>query len=240
MFAGDISINRFAGLPPEYITIEYSRNNGQTWTKQEVDNVLLNQLFSTQKDACLYIGGYSDYNNISSSNDQTKITIEIPKTRFKFYANIRKFYLFVSTNGASMTVDITASETLSSSNPATKEITKDRVINGWSGYNTINCDVILGGNANYGYSKLEFIFKQKLISSTAPAQIYSIFAYCGNVYQTPSNLANTGHLYRWQGTQNAIFPQSVFVNDTFSSSNMLLPASEIDSRIAASWEWGEY
>lgn len=31
MFAADQLVNRFAGLPPDYVTVEYSINNGDLW-----------------------------------------------------------------------------------------------------------------------------------------------------------------------------------------------------------------
>ena len=30
MFAADQLVNRFAGLPPDYVTVEYSTNNGES------------------------------------------------------------------------------------------------------------------------------------------------------------------------------------------------------------------
>lgn len=240
MFAADQLVNRFAGLPPDYVTVEYSTNNGESWygTSVLTDTDIYN-FFSKKAGRQIYLGG--DINRDNPSDCQLRITIDIPTTNYKFYASICKFYIWASTNGVSkLTVDLTV---YNKTKGTSKTICTNHSLGGWSGYNTINLNDTIGGSETYGIgNKLVFTFKQVAgtdNSATKCAGIYSIFAYTNNTWATPSNLAETGHIYNWYGLET-VFPSSVYAYNKYNADNKLMTASDVDSKIEDSWTWGEY
>lgn len=239
MFAADQMVNRFTGMPPDYITIEYSTNNGESWSEYpNLSDIDKQDVFSKKDQTMLCLGGNNTNDN--PSNCQLKITIDIPTDTYKFYAQVCKFYIWVSTKGTSkLTVDIIV---YNKTKGTSKTICTNHVLAGWPGYNTINLREIIGGTEEFGAgNKIVFTFKQVAGTgswSTKNAIISSIFAYTTNTWTTPSNLAATGHMYTWFGN-NTIFPSAVYAGK-YHTDYQLLTKSQVESKINESWTWAEY
>ena len=241
LFASDQNVNRFAFLPSSYISVQYSRNAGETWEDYpDLTSTDIYNFFSKKDFVQIYLGGSATN---QTSDSQLKITITIPTTNYRFYASIRKFYIWASTNGTTnFTVDLTVYD---KTNNKTHIIAKNHKLSGWSGYNTINCNTTIGGSEpTWGHGgTMEFIFKQTTATTGnhvgRSACIYSIFAYSDNIWAYPSNLARTGHMYDWYGLET-VFPSSVYAYNKYDVDNKLMTASDVDSKIEDSWTWGEY
>lgn len=239
MFAADQMVNRFAGMPADYITVEYSTNNGGSWSEYpNLTNENKQDLLTKRVQKQIYLG--RNKTNDNPSNCQLRITIDIPTDTYKFYAKICKFYIWASTNGTSkLTVDIIV---YNKTKVTSKTICTNHVLSGRPGYNTVNLNDIIGGSEEYGIgNKIVFTFKQVAGTeslATRNACIYSIFAYTSNTWVTPSNLAETGHMYTWY-VNDTVFPSGVY-SGLHTAGYKLLTESEVESKIQDSWTWGEY
>ena len=96
-------------------------------------------------------------------------------------------------------------------------------LDGWFGFNVINfTEFKIGTTANAGqYRNVRFVFGAEANNNPADSShsadtyggmiVYNVLMYGGWGWGSPSNLANTGHLYSWDGDEKATFPAEIKV-----------------------------
>lgn len=85
-------------------------------------------------------------------------------------------------------------------------------LNGWSGYNIINIAPLTtySNSENSQYDIIRFTFGCKEVNTNyGGLTINSIMGFGGVGWTTPSNMADNGHLYKWDWMQSAYFPANV-------------------------------
>ena len=204
----ELGANRFEFGNIAGVAVEYSEDAGATWSKYLVEDSTLTHLFSTA-DRYIYAGG--EKSRLPSVNDMLRVTIDTDV--FQTYTALNKFALYVSTDGAKgcyCTIDAALE-----SSPTVFEVFADKVpINGWSGYNIINIPVMetYGNQPTRQYGLIRFTFG----CTSAPTNpdykglaILKIMGFGGAGWNTPSNMARNGHLYKYNYLQEALFPAAV-------------------------------
>ena len=204
----DLGANRLAFGKPAGITIEYSRDGGETWLDYEATD--------GQKSAILSTGGYnfvigkSDSTNMANEKCMLRITLDTDK--IPVYTIFNKFALYVSTNGSTgcyCTIDASLE-----SAPTTFVPFADKVkISGWSGWNIINVtNLISYGNSpsrQYGLIRFTFGCSSGNNGKYYGLQIYRIMGFGGVGWTTCSNMAKNGSIYSYDSNQNVTFPAAV-------------------------------
>lgn len=203
--------NRFAFLPPECITIEYSRDAGATWSDYGASDMHKTQIVTHLDANILKVGG-PDVSNSNPSDANCRLRVTIKYAGSGLYANLHKFFAWVSTNGGTdCWWKIWARTNASASNESGWiSITDPQPLSGWSGPNIINTGQATFGYAASQFGEIRFEFGQTGVSGNYYGlQIYNIFAYARTCWASQSEMAKTGHLYAYDYAQNATFPNGV-------------------------------
>lgn len=211
-----LSANRFAFLKPEGITIEYTRDNGETWIDYGSSNNSKVALF-TDVGAMHFIGKCDSTNKATEHGTDYQLRVTVTSDLAKIYTVLNKFAIYVSTSGSSQTT-CTIMGRLKSNEEAGKDVwatfAENIAISGWSGWNIIN----ISNKTTYGntsskssqYVDIRFLFKADGGNATYNGMgISKIFAFGGVGWTTPSNLAGKGTIYSYDASQNVTFPASV-------------------------------
>lgn len=209
--------NRFAFLPPECITIEYSRDAGATWLDYGASDVVKTNLTSIKGGATLIIGKSTNANP-ADANCRLRVIFKTQSSIAKLYALFKKFAIFVSTNGSYdnvlswCTIQARTMANVESGSDTWVTFANKVKVFGNSGWNIINTsDILTYANSKTQYGELRFIFGADGVSNSGSAgfAVRSIFAYGIEAWQTPSEMSKTGHLYSYDYAQNATFPNGV-------------------------------
>ena len=196
--------NRLAFGNPAGITIEYSRDGGATWVDYGLSDEGKQAIFSTESHLVI---GKSSANQFATADCMLRATLE--STAFGLYTVLNKFLIYVTTYGSSGCY--CRIEGATSDNPTEfKVITTNDNIQGWSGTNTLNTQVVFGsGTGQIKY--LRFIFGCTAHTNTTYYGLYisRIYGYGGEGWLTPSTMASTGRLYKIDSSQKASFPATV-------------------------------
>lgn len=195
----ELNANRFAGLPNSCFTFERSSDGGSTWSTYSN---------STGTDIVTTSGSASNANTTSSQSAKNwhRITID---ANGKFYGNLKKLAIHLSTNGATgagckLEYGDYSSTTVWTTSTSTS-------VSGWSGWNIINTDRTVG-SSSYGSTRyVRLTFYQTGVNSNYPSNliVYRIRAYTTNCWTAPSNLASHGQVYNWDSSFNVSFPAKV-------------------------------
>lgn len=193
---------------PAGITVEYSRDNGATWTDYGATNSQKVN-FVSGLGAYFSLGGPSASGNTTTS-DQLRITIQPDKCGF--YTSLKTILINILTNGNSdCKVKIERSSRGSDTNFT--QVIGTYAISGWSGWNSIplNIGAFGGGSTQTGNTgALRFTFTHMTVSSSKKATNILDMMFLGTTsWQYNSNMAKTGHIYNWDYRQNAIFPAQI-------------------------------
>ena len=203
-----LGANRFAFGKVAGFTVEYSEDAGETWVEYPLVDSAKAKLFSIGGNY-LYAGG--EKSRQPSVNDRIRVTIDCDA--FGVYSVLNKFALLISTGGASgcyCTIDAALE-----SSPTTFKIFADKVpISGWPGYNIINTAPLetYGNSPLKQYGTIRFTLgctTAPTISNRVGLAIDTIMGFGGVGWTTPSNMAQNGHLYRYNQFQDATFPSNV-------------------------------
>lgn len=188
----ELGANRYAGIKAG-VTIEYSRDNGSTWTSYGASTQSITQLFTTS--TSFIIGKADSTNKATANGTKYQLRITIDHSSASVYSEIRKYVMLVSTNGSnSCTVDI--QRTLKQSPDTWANYMTGISISGWSGYNVIQTSFTAGSSFDNQFRKVRFIFKANGGNTTYNGlSVAAIYAYGGVGWATPSTLAKSGHLY---------------------------------------------
>ena len=204
----ELGANRFMFGKAAGITVEYSEDAGATWNTYPLSDYEKITLFSTGNNY-IYTGGKKD--RPPTKNDMLRVTIDVDT--FGVYTALNKFALFISTGGA-FGCFCTIEASLENS-PTKFKVFADKVpISGWTGYSIINTEKLetYSNAPTRQYGLIRFTFG----STSAPTiegrlglAIAKIMAFGGAGWETPSSMAQRGHLYNYDPYQNATFPATV-------------------------------
>lgn len=218
-----LGANRFAFALARGITVEYSRDNGATWTDYESTNDKKVTIFSGPQitsDICI---GKPTYNSSTkkwentSINNRLRIIVDTNRsTGSNIYTDLNKFVFFISTNGSSgckVTIDAQTKANNDAGNDTWTTFANGVDINGWTGYNVVNTSVIRTyGNSSAQYTKIRFTFYctgNSSMETYGGLQIINIYGFGGMGWWTPSNMARWGNVYTYDANQNVIFPGNI-------------------------------
>lgn len=222
-----LGANRFAFANPAGITIEYSTDGGSTWVDYGATEQQKLALTSTGN--CNFTVGKRSTAGTNTVNDQLRITFDTNSCGV--YSELTKFCIYLSTEGSggcTCTIDkATHSSPSSFSTAATSSVS------GWSGYNIINTgSIVTYGNSDYQYQKLRFTFKISTASTSYKGlTVFSIFAFGGVGWASPSTLAKRGDIYTYDEYKRVTFPSQVTATSFSGSGEGLtsLNASNVSS-----------
>ena len=195
------SANRFQFANPDGITIEYSRDNGSTWTTWT----------STNNDKIGLVSNLSSWYGIGGNpstvtvNDKLRITLNARS--MGVYTSLKKLLIDVNTNGAAGSY-VKIEHSAYGSETVFGEV-GTYLISGWSGWNSIPYEHPFGSNY---IASIRLTFGIAALSATGHSSLLivkNIVAIGPNQWGTPSTMATTGNLYSYDAFQNATFPSQV-------------------------------
>nr|DAO61939.1 MAG TPA: cell division protein [Caudoviricetes sp.] len=208
---GALGANRFAFLKPAGTTFQYSTNSGSSWSNYNLSAIQKSGFFDAGVQQALYASGSS--NVVATASHQLRVIIATSAARI--YTDINKFVINFSTNGCHGTT-VTIEKALESTPDSWVTVASNVPLSGWSGWNVVNVPAIRTyGNASTSqYGRIRFTFKCTSVgSSNSPFVVFCIMAYGGFGWTTASSMAANGHLYSYDGNQNAYFPACVRLNN---------------------------
>lgn len=201
-----LGANRFAFAPAEGITVEYSTDAGETWLDYGLSNNEKIGLLTFPRRQ-INIGKATD--NPLTPASMLRVTIN--STKINLYTVLNKFIMQISTNGCKncyCTIDASLKST-----PETFKVFADKArLSGWSGWNVLNTEGLItySNNANAQYNVIRFTFGCTEVNTNFKGLgVYCIFGFGGVGWNTPSNMAQNGHLYQYNESQEAKFPASI-------------------------------
>lgn len=213
------SANRAQFAKPAGITTEYSIDGGSTWTDYGATDAEKIQLVSGLKTILTYgkrtSGG-------CTTNDKLRITFN--GTACGIYTTLKSVLIDFSNGGASGCTVLVERATMGAPTSFTTVGTYD--ITGWSAWNSIPIGFAFGGyeGQSSNINVLRFTFSVSTVTSTSRPCVYNIMFLGVANWLTPSNMANTGHIYSWTVNQDAIFPGGITAtgfNGNASSANIV-------------------
>ncbi len=208
----DLGADRFAFIPAAKWQVEYSRDNGGTW--QDYGATDAQKLSLTSVGTSLSIGKATSENK-ATADYKLRLTLTTTNT---VYSVLNKFAIDVSTNGSTgcyVTIEGRTKANVDAGANTWVTFAENIPVSGWSGWNIINTSgITTHGNTNNQYANLRFTFGCTGGSSTySGLQIRRLKAFGGVGWQTPSNMAQYGSLYRYDYSQNALFPADVYIQN---------------------------
>ena len=207
----ELGANRFAFGNPKGITIEYSNDGGSTWHDYGASDEQKLRLTTTGSEFTI-----GKVKSSTPENDMLRITFDTSTDNgINCYSDLNKFVIKISTLGSSgcycKIQKATQANPTTYVDAVTSNGTSMSFIDGWPGYNIINTETIRTyGNQPQHYLKLRFIFSNA--GNTTDYQgltVSRIYAFGGAGFNTPSAMADNGHLYYYDYAKNAIFPANV-------------------------------
>lgn len=201
-----LGANRFAFAHADGITVEYSTDAGETWLDYGLSNYEKVVLLTTPNQQ-IYIGKATD----NPLTPASMLRVIINTQKIGLYTRLNKFIMQIATNGCKncyCTIDASLKST-----PETFKVFADKArLSGWSGWNVINTEGLItySNDANRQYAVIRFTFGCTEVNTNFKGLgVYCIFGFGGVGWQTPSNMAQEGHLYTYNGLQEAEFPATV-------------------------------
>ena len=216
-----LGANRLAFVPAAGIKVEYSRDNGTTWSDYELNDSQKIAIFSgPQVSTAAVIGkpgsknpSTNKYDNASVNN---RLRITITTNLARVYTQLNKFVIYCSTSGSDgckCTIDGRTKANYDANNNTWVTFADGVTISGWSGFNVINTQSITTyGNTSNQYVELRFTFYCTSAGSMATyggLQISNIYGFGGVGWTTPSTMAKWGQVYTYDASQNVTFPATV-------------------------------
>jgi hypothetical protein len=206
----ELGANRLMFLRAEGITIEYSRDDGETWVDYGASDSQKSALFSNGGYA-FYIGKADSTNKATANGTKYQLRVTLATVAAHLYTRLHKFIIFLATNGSN-SCTVTIQGALESSPTNFSDFATNISIGGWSGYNVINVPsfITYGNDPSHQYSQIRFIFKANGGNTNYNGlNIIKIMGFGGVGWIVPSTMAQTGHLYNFNQFQDAFFPANV-------------------------------
>lgn len=221
------SANRLAFGNPDGITIEYSTDGGNTWVNYGADDSQKTTLVDTFSNVDIFLGKKTTGNG--TINDMLRITLNA--YTMGIYTRPTKLMLNVSTNGVKeINVKIDWSK---HGAPDVYTNLDTYKVAGWSRWNSISLFGKLytfGGSSTQSNNceNLRLTFSVAELGDTASnrAEICNILLFGETCWTSNSSMAKTGHLYKYDHLQNAMFPALIAENGVFLQ-NKYAPLSSV-------------
>lgn len=221
--------NQIAFIDPDAITIQYSRDGGDTWINYRPrttdDEIYLDNLYkkrfvsgiNTNLSNFYVLGKATSYSELSNNN---QLRIEIDTYKAKLDCNIRFIVPYINKHGMT-TMYLTIDKRHTPTGTWTTLVNKVQ-INGEPGYNKINMpnggirtDVYNEGNGttdSWHTRFIRFTFTQVISTTqTYGSFVYNIFSF-GDTYTSPTIQGKTGMLYDYDEDQNMKLPAGLYTN----------------------------
>lgn len=212
----ELGANRLAFIPAKAVTVEYSRNSGQTWVDYEATDAQKIALFDGNGTS-LVIGKATAGSTSTIATNQYQLRITIATGTGSVYTVLNKFVVYVSTNGTGSnkcTIRARLQSDYESNTDTWRTFADSADVSGWSGYNIINTS----GLTTYGYTKtsqygqIQFIFSCGTGATDTRycgLQVLKILGFGGVGWTTPSTMAKYGRMYTYDESKNVTFPAAV-------------------------------
>ena len=221
----ELGSNRTQFINPNYVSVEYSRDGGETWLDYEATDAQKGNLFSVLALSGLRLGKATTKGEMTSSY-MLRVTITDTSAAY-IYTELRKFVIYDTTEGASgcyCTIQGRTAANFSSGTDTWTTFVNKVSLGGWSGYNVINypSGFTTYGNQTSQYRQVRFIFGCTAgpSSSYYGFQLGKIMCFGGQGYSNPSYMAKQGHIYNWDYQQNVGFPAKVTAPTVRASSTL--------------------
>lgn len=204
--------NMFNGIPYDNISIEYSQDNGVSWSTYTLDPSYRFNLVNDNTPKTNFILGNNyivgntavDKRNQIKKN-QLRVTIKIPN---EIYQELSWISVDVSNN---MNINC---EVYFGDNNGNYSKRTNKVIKG----NNHICDICVGpldvkvGNDSYRYVRLVFSHFGNVVATTHNGIVSKIRGLALTKYKKPGdryNISTTGHIYNYDYNMNTYFPNSI-------------------------------
>lgn len=238
------------------LDIKYTNNSGLTWqdygwTEAQRRNFLWRSGISNTSSDCIFIKGPSPGSGAVTPEDAAKQALRIELVAIDgIYARLDKLFIRFSTQGSTgVTVKV---ETLSAQKAATEYTDADWVtkipslsLTGYPGYATLNLNISAFGTASptdtsaSAVRRIRLTFYHTSVSSSTGLSIIHILGAGRIQYRTPSTMSRTGHLYSWDGDQNATFPGNITASNIpappSANGTYVLTCTRSDDNITYNW-----
>lgn len=208
---GAIGSNKFELCDPAGVKVEYSTDGGDTWEDYGCNNQNKIQLLSESLGANLTIGKVDNRERYATVDDRLRVTVTANDCNV--YTALRSILLNVSRNG-SQKCTVTIEQSLIGA-PDDFAVISTNNIEGWSGWNEIPLQNQFGGSPDQVYQtnsiRLTFQAGQPPTSGGSKgnlALLNLLFIGVTN-WMVNSDLAKSGHLYKYDYARNATFPAEV-------------------------------
>lgn len=201
----ELGANRFAFGNAAGITIEYSTDAGNTWLDYGSSDTAKTALFTTGSNHSI---GKSEKGTVTTD---CLLRVTIDTDAFRIYTVLNKFAIFIST-GFCTGCYCVVEASLENTPTEFVKFVNNASLNGNAGWNIINiANLITYGNApTYQYGLIRFTFGCTDVGdASVPMTITKIMGFGGVGWNTPSNMAKTGLLYKYNTLQEATFPATV-------------------------------
>lgn len=205
------SANRFAYVDLLGVIAEYSRDDGVTWTAIDDDLAKTNCLLG------VHSSSFTIGNRTTGNTVQDKFRITLDAQKMNLYTRLRKIFLNISTNFAKGSYVELETATIGDKITFTKRTKND--ISGQFGWNVMSIPAFAFGGSdsqtsNIGVIRLTFgITGIDETHANNNLQIINIMGFGDTIWNYPSIMAKTGHLYDYDWRQNAIFPAKVIATE---------------------------
>lgn len=208
---GAIGSNKFELCDPAGVKVEYSTDGGDTWEDYGCNNQNKIQLLSESLGANLTIGKVDNRERYATVDDRLRVTVTANDCNV--YTALRSILLNVSKNG-SQKCTVTIEQSLIGA-PDDFAVISTNNIEGWSGWNEIPLQNQFGGSPDQVHQtnsiRLTFQAGQPPTSGGSKgnlALLNLLFIGVTN-WMVNSELAKSGHLYKYDYARNATFPAEV-------------------------------
>lgn len=196
--------NMFNGIPYDNISIEYSRDNGASWTTYTSDpSYRFNLVNDNTSKTDFMLGNASTDNRNQLKQNQLRVTIKIPN---EIYQELS--WISVEVNNG---VFIKCQVYLGDSNGNYSESTH-KIIRG----SCHLCDICVGplginvGNNTHRYVRLVFSHSSiTLLRNGIVSKIRALALTKYNKHGDRYNISTTGHIYDYDYNMNTYFPNSI-------------------------------
>lgn len=195
-----------AFLPPESITVEYTRDNGASWLDYEADDNGKRGLFSMNRASSVYLGKSETEVKVGYG---VRITIKATDR----YVSFDTFYCWFSTGGHQCVASI---ERSTKGEPDKFiSVVNDVRVSGWSGANEI---AFTGGTFGGGDSQLSNFGTYRItfmIKSVDPnwvknaATVTDLRFYGDNCWASANPMMENDNIYTWDALGNVSFAKDV-------------------------------
>lgn len=212
----NLGANRWAFMPSNAITVEYSRDGGTTWSLYELSAKDKTNIFAMTKEQGGAVIGADYSTGIDKSKYMVRFTINADIA--SVYTYLRKFAIYLSTNGSTgcyCKIETQSQTDYAAGNDTWTTRVEKAGVDGWSGWNIINTTFIFG-TSSWSERQARFTFGVTSHASSvnyAGLGIFRILAFGGVGWNTPSTLASRGEMSDYDWEQNVFFPQSVYANN---------------------------